>query len=237
MAKNKKLSTFQKITQLLDNKSFLFVIFLVFASSILYSVISIIRHIQYQSGAYDLGIFDQALWQYAHFLYPFNTIKMRMILGDHFTLFLPLLAPLYWIWDDVRLLLIFQAVWVSLSAIPIYKYLLLKKFRGFDSFLLTSIYVLFYGVQFGIFFDFHPVMIAFGLLGWIIYFWESGKMRFFWPAIILLLAVQENMVFAVLGLVAIWFFEKRKLKTLFILSTLSILYLFVSLQFVRFFAG
>jgi uncharacterized membrane protein len=71
----------------------------------------------FQSGGFDLGIFDQTVWQYAHFLTPFNTIKGEFILGDHLTLTMPLLAPLYWIWSDVRILLIFQAVFITLSSV------------------------------------------------------------------------------------------------------------------------
>lgn len=68
-----------------------------------------------------MGLYDQAVWQYANFQWPYNTIKDRFILGDHLTLTLPLLAPLFWLWDDVRMLLIFQAFWISFSALAIYK--------------------------------------------------------------------------------------------------------------------
>ncbi len=68
--------------------------------AIAYSALSIIRHNHFQSGGFDLGMYDQAVWQYANYQWPYNTIKERFILGDHLTLTLPLLAPLFWIWDD-----------------------------------------------------------------------------------------------------------------------------------------
>ncbi|MBI3559955.1 DUF2079 domain-containing protein, partial [Candidatus Gottesmanbacteria bacterium] len=75
--------------------------------SVLYSTLSIIRHNHFQSGGFDLGVYDQAVWQYSRFQWPYNTIKDRFILGDHLTLTLPLLAPLFWFWSDARTLLIF----------------------------------------------------------------------------------------------------------------------------------
>ncbi|MBI5620396.1 hypothetical protein HY949_01305 [Candidatus Gottesmanbacteria bacterium] len=33
--------------------------------SIAYSALSIIRHNHFQSGGFDLGIYDQTVWQYA----------------------------------------------------------------------------------------------------------------------------------------------------------------------------
>ena len=89
--------------------------------SIAYSALSVIRHNHFQSGGFDLGIYDQAVWQYSRFQFPYNTIKERFILGDHLTLTLPLLAPLFWLWEDVRILLVFQAFWISFSALAIYK--------------------------------------------------------------------------------------------------------------------
>ncbi|MFJ3584309.1 DUF2079 domain-containing protein [Streptomyces sp. NPDC090127] len=66
---------------------------------------------------FDLGIFDQAVRAYAHFDPPRSPIKNVhhefppdfTLLGDHFTPLLALLAPLYWVWDDPRALILAQA--------------------------------------------------------------------------------------------------------------------------------
>jgi uncharacterized membrane protein len=68
-------------------------------------------------GGFDLGIFDQAIRAYAHLHLPRSPIKNFhhdfppgfSLLGDHFSPVLAFLAPLYWIWDDPRVLLIAQA--------------------------------------------------------------------------------------------------------------------------------
>lgn len=178
--------------------------------SILYSVLGIIRHNHFQSGAYDLGLFDQAVWQYSKFQIPFNTIKDRFILGDHLTLTLPILAPLFYIWDDVRILLIFQAFWVAFSAVAVYKIALNRKFSELNSLIFAVIYSLFYGIQYLVFFDFHPVAIGVGILPWMILFFEKGMKKIFIAALILLLLTQENMGLALSSLGLVYLFEKSK---------------------------
>lgn len=181
--------------------------------SIAYSALSIVRQNHFQSGGFDLGIYDQAVWQYAHFQWPYNTVKDRFILGDHLTLTLPLLAPLFWFWDDVRMLLIFQAVWISFSAMAIYKLVRIRGLTEITALCLAVVYSLFYGIQYLVYFDFHPVVIGVGLLAWIAYFLEAGKTRWLVTSIVLLLFTQENMGLALAGLGFIYVFHKKFRRT------------------------
>ncbi len=191
--------------------------------SVLYATLSVARHNRFQSGGFDLGLYDQAVWQYATFAWPYNTVKERFILGDHLTLTLPLLAPLFWLWDDVRVLLIFQAVWVSLSVFAVYKLILLRKFSPFVALCISFIYSLFYGIQYGIFFDFHPVLLAVGLIPWMLYFLESKKTKLFIATAVLLVLTQENMGLTLAALGCIYFFKKefRNVSMVFILGGIA----------------
>ena len=185
--------------------------------SIFYSTLSVARHNRFQTGGFDLGLYDQAVWQYSNFLPPYNTVKERFILGDHLTLTLPLLAPLFWLWDDVRMLLVFQAVWVSLSTLAVYKLIVHRKFSPFTAISLSTIYSLFYGIQYGIFFDFHPVMLGVAIIPWLCYFLETGRKDLFAASVILLLATQENMGVALVGLGFIYIWQKPFRKTALIM--------------------
>lgn len=166
-----------------------------------------------------MGLYDQAVWQYAHFQWPYNTIKDRFILGDHLTLTLPLLAPLFWLWSDARMLLVFQAFWISFSTLAIYKLVTHRGFTEFTAFCLAVVYSLFYGIQYLVYFDFHPVVIGVGLLAWIAYFLESGKTRWLVASVVLLLLTQENMGLALGSLGFIYLFHKkhRCIATVFII--------------------
>ncbi len=176
---------------------------------ILYSLLSVVKHERFESGGFDLGIYDQAVWQYSRFQYPYNTIKDRLILGDHMTLTLPLLAPLFWVWNDVKILLLFQSFWISISAIPVFLLIKQRGYTAFTALCLSVLYSLFYGLQFLIFFDFHPVAIGVGILAWIVYFLEAQNKKLLYGAITLLLFTQENMGIALACIGLIYLFQKK----------------------------
>lgn len=204
---------FKKINTLFDRYSLFLLTLFIIILSICYSLLSLQRHAIFQSGGFDLGIYDQALWQYSHFLFPYNTVKESFILGDHFSVTLPLLAPLYWVWSDVKLLLIFQAVWISLSVIPVYLIAKLRKFSSFICFSVAFLYGLFYGIQFAVFFDFHPIVLGIGFLAWLIYFLESKKTKLLIIALILSILSQEDMGLALAGVGFIFILKKEHRKT------------------------
>ncbi len=212
-----------------DKNCFWLMLLWVFILSVLYSFLSVLRHVHFQSGAFDLGIFDQTVWQYAHFLSPINTIKEKFILGDHLTLTLPLLAPLFWIWEDVRIILIFQAIFIAFSTIPIYKLAKIRGFSPFVSLCLGFIYSLFFGIQFAVYFDFHPIVLGVALLSWFVYFFEAKKKKLFWITLVLMLLTQENMGIALAGVGLIYLFKKqyRKQGIMFFVGGLALSLIFV----------
>lgn len=192
--------------------------------TVLYATLSVVRHNHFQSTATDLGIYDQAVWQYSKFIWPYNTVKDRFILGDHLTLTLPILAPFFWVWNDVRVLLVLQAAWVMCSVFAVYQLVRVRKFSPTAALCLSVVYSLFYGIQYGIFFDFHPVLLAVGLIPWMLYFLETKRTKLFIGALIALLLTQENMGLALASLGFIYFFRKpyRKLSIAFILGGIVI---------------
>ena len=212
-----------------DKSTFKVLIVWLFVLSILYSLLSIIKHMHFQSGGFDLGIFDQAVWQYSKFLEPYSTIKEMLILGDHLTLTLPLLAPLFYIWDDVRMLLIFQAFWLTFASVAVYKLCQIRKFSPFVSLILTIIYSLFYSIQFTVFFDFHPVIIAAGLFPWLAYFIEVKNKKLLIITTTFILLTQENMGIAVISLAVIYLFKKEHRKIAFGLILTGIIYSIIAL--------
>jgi len=72
----------------------------------------------------DLGIMDQNLWNTAHGRWFQETAShgylVNRVLTGRLELVYLLLAPLYWIWPNIRLILVLQSVALSLGAIPTY---------------------------------------------------------------------------------------------------------------------
>lgn len=209
-----------------------FTLFIVFLAvlSVLYSTLSILRHNHFESGGFDLGLYDQAVWQFAHFLEPYNTVKERIIFGDHLVLTLPIFGFLFYLWDNVRILLIAQAFSISLSAIPMYL-IAKKRLSSIPALCIAILYSLFYGIQFGVYFDFHPIVaIGVPLLAWLAYFWEFGKTRLFWFTLVFTLLTQENMGVGVAGLSAIFFFRKTFRTQAILVGIIGILYSFAAIK-------
>jgi len=83
---------------------------------------SIRRHDAFLTRRADLGHFDQTLWNTLHGNFLVRTDLGRQMLSftDHVE---PILAPLsliYLVWEDVRMLLLFQSVALALGALPVY---------------------------------------------------------------------------------------------------------------------
>src|SRR5262249_59069871 len=93
-----------------------------------YSVFALARYHTFQTGSYDLVIFDQAVRSYAHFRPGISIIKGLhngfgphfSVLGDHWSPILAVLAPLYWLFDGPQTLLVAQAVLFALAIPPIW---------------------------------------------------------------------------------------------------------------------
>ncbi len=224
----------KKIFRLVKNKQVVFLIFLIVVFGLLYSLLSIRRHQRFDSFAYDLGIFDQTIWQYSQLKIPWNTLKGKHIFGDHFAPTLVLLAPLYWLWNDVHALLLFQAFWLAFSAYPVFLLAKRKKLPVLTSFFVTGLYLAFFGFQHALNFDFHASVVAAGLAPWLIYFWDKQDWLKFSLSAVLFVGLKENLALMILalGLVSLLRQQKKGLLmiiasfTYFLLVTKSIIPLF-----------
>ena len=79
------------------------------------------NHERFGSYGFDLGIFDQGTWLLSRFDNPFVTVRGLHLFGDHASFILILVAPLYWIWADPRLLLLLQVVALAVPAVVVYR--------------------------------------------------------------------------------------------------------------------
>ncbi len=126
------------------------------AYAVLLSAAAIHRHDGFQSGGYDLGIFDQATWLMGHGLKPFSTIRGRYLMADHFQPALYLLAPLGRLGLSPIGLLILQSLLLAAVAPLLYR---LAIVHGATQRLALAVSVLWLAspvTQWANLFDFHP---------------------------------------------------------------------------------
>ncbi len=166
--------------------------FLVFLFGGIYSLYSVVRHLRFESLSYDLGTYDQLIWLASRGKPLYSSFMELHFFGDHLTPSLVLLAPLYWLWDNVIILLIFQSFFATLGAVPIY-WLAKKKTKDeVFSLVIALAYICFFGIQNAITYDFHPIVLATTLLAWLFFFYENNKRLLFWLILIIFLGLQEN---------------------------------------------
>ena len=171
------------------------------AAAVLYLVHSFLRFRNFEAKGYDLGIFDQAVRQYALFREPIVPIKGVdfNILGDHFHPIIALAAPLYWVWDDPRMLGIAMTALLVSTAIPVYLFAR-RRFRHSASLIAAAALLLWWPFQAMVNWDFHEVSFGVPIAAWVI--WAIDGRRY-WLATILavsLLTVREDMGITLLAI-------------------------------------
>lgn len=176
---------------------------------LVYSALSIFKHLHFDSHAFDLGIFDQAIWHYSRFELPTSTIRgFENLLGDHFHPILILAAPLFWIWNDTRMLLLLQAALIAGSGIPVF--LVAKQFFGRASAAFWTIaYYLFWGLQNAVAYDFHEIAFAVPLIAWGCYFVINKKWGFAAISVLPLLLVKEDLTFLVASFGIVFLLDRQ----------------------------
>lgn len=103
---------------------FLLLLVLVAAYTVYFSWYSINRHNTLNSYAADLSLIDQPMWNTVIGPGAFMELtwgdRQQPRLAEHFEPVLVPLALLFFLWDDVRLLLVVQSVALALGALPVF---------------------------------------------------------------------------------------------------------------------
>jgi uncharacterized membrane protein len=153
---------------------------------------------------YDLGIYDQVVWNMAHGR-PFATTLVYETNGyyDHFEPVLALISPLYWLWSDVRVLLILQAVALALGSLPIYLYARRRLGEYGPDFALLALlpalaYLAYPPLHSANLNDFHEVALLPALIGFALYGLLTGRRRLMFLSLGLCLLVKEDLTVTLL---------------------------------------
>ncbi len=84
------------------------------------SVLQLDVHRSFGTFSYDVGLYDQGLWLLSRFEAPFVTLMGRNLFGDHSSLVLLFLVPLYWVVPGTSTLLVVQSFVVAAGAVPVF---------------------------------------------------------------------------------------------------------------------
>lgn len=158
--------------------------------------LSYLRYLGFLTNAWDLGIFQQALWTTGHgegILHytveqPWN--PGGNFLGVHFSPILFLLVPLYAVAPGALTLMALQSLVVAASAFPMYG-LASRRMGAWPGCGLAVLYLVSPPIVGGLLFDFHveAFLPLFALTFW--YAWETRRFRLAIGAAVLLLMTLE----------------------------------------------
>ena len=175
---------------------------LMIAFAIWFSLYSIRLHDAHLTHKADLGQMDIAIWNTAHGRFLQETLDgaISTRLTDHFEPIFALVAPIYWLWSDVRALLILQAVCLALGAWPIYllaRHRLGKAGLGsaapWGALAFAAAFLLAPALEAPLVSDFHALPLAVPLIGWALWTIERRQWARFVLAALLIASVQEGL--------------------------------------------
>src|SRR4030095_12453660 len=77
-------------------------------------------HDRFGTYGFDVGLYDQGTWLLSRGRAPFVTVRGLDLLGQHAAYIMVLVAPVYRLWADPRLLLLLQVLLLALPALVLY---------------------------------------------------------------------------------------------------------------------
>jgi uncharacterized membrane protein len=168
------------------------VIAVVFSS--VYALCGLFRHWRFGSSAYDLGIFDQAIWHLSRLEAPASTISgFNNILGDHFYPIIAVFTPLYWIAPRPETLILAQAALLAASIVPVFLFARQRLPFG-PAATVTVAYGFYWGIQRAAEFDVHEMAFAPLAIASAILAMDQRRWSVFWIAVATLGLIKEDLI-------------------------------------------
>lgn len=167
--------------------------------AIYFSIYSVARHQALRSSAFDLGIFDQLMWNLTHgrgLVYTLESVTNRWLVHQEPILYL--IALPYLLLPRAETLLVIQALSVAASGIPLY--LLVRRWadgRGWLGLLVVAVYFMSPALEGVVISDFHEVAPAPLFLLWALYWLEERRVVWGTVALVMALACKEDVALTV----------------------------------------
>ena len=176
------------------------------AAALMYAADALIRFRRFLASTFDLVIFDQGVRGYAHFSAPVSIARgvadggtaHFVLLSDHWSPILAVLAPLYWIQDGPGTLLVAQAVLFALAIPPLWAFTR-RQLGARCAYLVAAAYALSLPVMAAVTFDFHEVAFVPVLTAVMAERFQAGRRLPAILAAVALLLVKEDMGLLIAG--------------------------------------
>ena len=179
----------------------------------------------------DLAGYTQTLYNLSHGRLPFNPFKGFVMWGDHAHFIVALLAPIFRVWPDPRLLVAAQALAVTTAGWPLYRVAQRIAGNRFFAVAILYAYLAFIGLQYALDFDFHPSVLTGAALVWMFYGLTYQKPRIYWVAFTLGLMTREDAA-PIFFMVGVYLLFRRRWLTGGLTMALSAAYFLLVAYFI-----
>ncbi len=203
------------------------VLFAVAATGAYFSFYTLRDHWNIRTASYDLGIFDNIMWNSlrGHFLRATPDLgRTGYHIIFHATLLVPLFLPIYALYQHAETLLVIQATLVPAAAIPLY--LLAERrlqHRGF-AVLIALAYLLYAPMHGPVFYDFHYLTLAPFFVLWMLYFFETERPIAFPISFAFCLLLREDIGIGVAAVMLFYLISGVRPKVATLCGALAIAY-------------
>ena len=155
----------------------------------------------------DLGQMDQSVWNTSRgrFVESVKDDFVSSRMTDHLEPIFALIAPVFWLWDDVRAILLLQVLFIALGAWPLFE-LARRKTTPLLALALATAYLLNPALQAAVLTEFHAIPLAVPLILWAFWAVEAKRWGQFIVVALLVASVKEEaaLLAAGLGVWAMW---------------------------------
>jgi uncharacterized membrane protein len=192
----------------------------------LYGWRALTSHASLGTNAYDLSVFDYALWSLVHGQPAQVPFMGHSIFSHHFMPVLGLLAPLYALWQAPPSLIVLQTMASAAAGVALWRLARLLGVRAWQALTLMLVFLLCrrgHGAFVSYFYpeSLQPLCIFILVLAWI-----SQRWRLFWIATLLLLMTKEDAAIYVAAFGAVqWFVSRAQRRRATVVTGVAVLWL------------
>lgn len=204
-----------------------------------FSYLSAMRHVSFNTGGFDVGVFDQAIW---------NSLRGRLLevsivpdtpnlLGQRFSPILLAFVPLYAVWSDPIVLLVVQTLALAIGAFPIY-WLARERVERALALVIVLAYFLSPALEHVDLYEFHEVALVTPLFAFAGYFLLRGLDKAFIVCLGLAVLTKDEIAFSLIAFGAFILLVQRRKWLGLALASMGAVWAVAVLQYViPFFRG
>lgn len=205
---------------------------------ILFASISLVNHYNFRTYNLDLGLYTNALYDYARFQFNDSLVFKEIpenLLADHFDLYLPIFSPLSYIFGTYTLLVV-QIAAVLFGAVGLFKLGEYWQSKGFFKYGIVLYFLFFFSIYSALAFDYHSNVVGAMIVPWLFLYVYKKQWLKAWLILFFICIGKENMgiwmFFVTLGLAFQFRGDRLARKQLVLMAVFTLIYTALVLGFV-----